>query len=419
MMHEDRTEVLVVGAGPVGLVGALLLSKFGIDLKIIDQEERTASRSYACALHPRTLELLDRVGLASDVLKTGHRVETIAFYEGEFRRAEIRLSKLSVDFPFVVVLPQSALENLLEQSLGGEKNITVDWNHRLASLRTQGGVAVATIEKLGQTAKGYIVADWEWVVEKTLQTTAAFVLGADGNNSHVRQCLDIAYERVGAPDSFVVYEFESDQESGNEVSIVLDEATTNVLWPLPGNKYRWSFQLIQPGELGDRIKDRMPFEIAEPPSEHDSLHVVQKLIRERAPWFREKINEVTWTAEVQFERRLAKRFGHGRCWLAGDAVHQAAPVGMQSMNVGLSEAEELACKFARILHDNAPLDSLEAYSSDSRQTWQRLLGLKEGLTHGKQASPWVQERAARILSCIPASGAELAQLVGQIGLEFR
>jgi 2-polyprenyl-6-methoxyphenol hydroxylase-like FAD-dependent oxidoreductase len=129
--------------------------------------------------------LLDRLGLASDVLKAGHRIDTIVFYEGESRQAEINLSKLSVDFPFVVILPQSAMENLLEQSLGQKKDLSVDWSHRLASLQTQGDAAVASIAKLGQTAKGYSVADWEWVVEKTLQTTAAFIMGADGNKSHV------------------------------------------------------------------------------------------------------------------------------------------------------------------------------------------------------------------------------------------
>ena len=419
MLHEDRTEVLVVGAGPVGLVSALLLSQFGIEVRIIDQEERTASRSYACALHPRTLELLNRVGLLADVIKAGHRVDRIGLYEGESRRATIRLSELSGDFPFALVLPQSALENLLEQTLRQKKNIPVRWNQRLSSLRTQGDAVVATIEKLGQTAKGYGVPDWEWVVEKTLHTSAGFVVGADGHNSHVRQCLDIEYERVGVRESFVVYEFQCDQESANEVSVVLDDTTTNVLWPLPGNKYRWSFQWIHPDELGERSKDRMAVQMVEPPSERDSLHALQTLIQKRAPWFREAIKEVTWFAEVKFERRLAKRFGQDRCWLAGDAAHQTIPVGMQSMNVGLREAEELACKFTRVLRDKAPLDSLEAHGRDYRRSWQVLLGLTGELRVREQASPWVKQRSARIPFCIPASGDELVSLVNQLGLDFQ
>jgi 2-polyprenyl-6-methoxyphenol hydroxylase-like FAD-dependent oxidoreductase len=415
MLHEDRTEVLVVGAGPVGLVSALLLSQFGIETKIIDQEERTASRSYACALHPRTLELLERVGLLAEVLKAGHRVDRIGFYDGESRRAQIRFSELPVDFPFALVLPQSALESLLEQSL--KKKIAVYWNHRLAGLRTQGDTVVATIEKLGQTAKGYIAPEWDWVVEKTLHTSAAFLLGADGHNSHVRQCLDIEYEEVGAREFFVVYEFESDQEAANEVAVVLDDATTNVLWPLPGNKYRWSFQWTQPEQLDERTKDRMAVEVIDSPSEDDSLHVLQKLVQKRAPWFHETIKEVTWSAKVKFVRRLAKRFGQGHCWLAGDAAHQTIPIGMQSMNVGLCEGEELADKFTRILRDQTSLDSLEAYSRDYRGAWQKLLGLTGELSTRQQAGPWVQQRSARIPPCIPASGDELARLLNQVGLE--
>ena len=418
MLHEDRTEVLIVGGGPVGLMAALLLSQFGIDVKIIDREERTASRSYACALHPRTLELLKRVGLAADVLKAGHRVDRIGFYEGESRRAQIRLSELSIDFPFALVLPQSSLEGLLEQGLK-KQNVAVHWNHRLSNLKAEGQSVVATIEKLGQTAKGYIAPEWDWVVEKTLQTYAAFVLGADGSQSHVRHCLDIEYERVGGPDYFVVYEFESDQESSNEAAIVLEDSTTNVLWPLPGNKYRWSFQLSQPDELEERTKERMPVQMIEAPSEHDRLHVLRKLVQERAPWFRETIKDITWSATVSFERRLAKGFGQARCWLAGDAVHQTIPVGMQSMNMGLQEAEEVARRFGRILREEAPLESLEGYGRHYRGAWQRLLGLAGELRVAKQANPWVQQRSARIPFCIPASGAELTRLMNQLGLDFQ
>ena len=70
-MREERTEVLVVGAGPVGLLTAILLAEAGIEVRIIDREERTASRSYACALHPRTLRLLDGMGLAAPALAAG------------------------------------------------------------------------------------------------------------------------------------------------------------------------------------------------------------------------------------------------------------------------------------------------------------------------------------------------------------
>src|SRR3954469_11892774 len=110
MLQAHQTEVLVVGAGPVGMLTALLLSKAGIHVKIIDREPRTASRTYACALHPRTLQLTDRLGLTEEILALGRVVKTVAFYEGETRRAEVSLAKLPADHPYAVVLPQSAFE---------------------------------------------------------------------------------------------------------------------------------------------------------------------------------------------------------------------------------------------------------------------------------------------------------------------
>src|SRR5271166_6098469 len=91
-MREERTEVLVVGAGPVGLLTAILLAEAGIEVKIIDREERTTARSYACALHARTLNLLQQLGLAAPILEHGRRVQTVAFYDREARRAEVKLS---------------------------------------------------------------------------------------------------------------------------------------------------------------------------------------------------------------------------------------------------------------------------------------------------------------------------------------
>ena len=95
-----------MGAGPVGMLTALLLSEKGVPVKLIDKEQRTTTRSYACALHPGTLRLLDSVGLAEEVLRQGRRIETVAFYEGDSRRAEIRLSQLPGKFPCAVVMPQ-------------------------------------------------------------------------------------------------------------------------------------------------------------------------------------------------------------------------------------------------------------------------------------------------------------------------
>src|SRR5271157_4085936 len=148
MRRDDRTEVLVVGAGPVGMFTALRLADSGIAVQLIDQESRTAGRSYACALHPRTLQLLDEEGIAREAIQRGQRIETAAFYEGALRCAEVKLSGLPVEFPFVLVLEQSILEDLLEKKLKERGGVKVHWNHRLADLGMSDGAAAARIEEL-------------------------------------------------------------------------------------------------------------------------------------------------------------------------------------------------------------------------------------------------------------------------------
>src|ERR1041384_2706724 len=111
-MREGQTEVLVIGAGPVGLWLGVSLAETGVQVSIIDRESRITARNYACALHPSTLKLLDRFGLAAAAIERGTRIQKVAFYDGASRQAEIDLSKLRSDFPFLLVLSQSALESL-------------------------------------------------------------------------------------------------------------------------------------------------------------------------------------------------------------------------------------------------------------------------------------------------------------------
>ena len=337
-----------------------------------------------------TLTLLNQSGLAADVLRLGHRIDTIAFYEGALRRAELKLSGLPVEFPYVVVLRQSSLENLLQQRLEQIKHVEVGWNCRLSELRSEAGAVIATIDKYIQTAKGYIVPEWDWEVDKTFHTRADFIVGADGYNSHVRQCLDIEPERVGEPELFVVYEFESDAGCGHEMRIVLGDTTTSVMWPLSDNRGRWGFQIAPADPAGYfPEKERHSFIVEEAPSEADSRHRLTKLITERAPWFEGNVKELGWSTDVQFERRLAREFGRNRCWLAGDAAHQTGPVGMQSMNIGLREGAELAMRLRKILREGASVDLLRAYSSDYRAEWRHLLGLNGSPASTDQANPWI------------------------------
>lgn len=178
--------------------------------------------------------------------------------------------------------------------------------------------------------------------------------------------------------------------------------------------------LQEPALSGDRAGDRAGAwtGLGDDPFHYLVRDRLAGLLAEMAPWFKAEPGEILWSQAVRFERRLASRFGLGNAWLLGDAAHLASPVGSQSMNVGLREAHDLSRRLGAILREDYPENLLDRYEEDRRREWRRLLGQSGTPEPAGTATAWVRKNAARILPCVPASGADLALLLGQIGLGF-
>src|SRR3954466_8841571 len=142
MSHHRDPEVLVVGAGPVGLVAALFLQQHGVRVEIVDMHQRTTQHSYALAIHPRTLRVLDEAGLSEQLIGTGRTLTKVAYYEGRERRAEIDYAALASEHPYLLIVRQSLLEKAAEEALR-EKKLEVLWGHRLESLDANGATIQA------------------------------------------------------------------------------------------------------------------------------------------------------------------------------------------------------------------------------------------------------------------------------------
>jgi len=410
---DSRTDVLVVGAGPTGLVAALQLSQAGLAVEVIDEEWRPAGHSYALALHPRSLALLDRLGLAAEAVRVGRRLEAVDVYEGARLEATLR-PEGPEGFRFLLALPQSALEDLLARRLA-DRGIRVRWNHRLAGLEEGGDGVVAKVHRLEKESTGYAVAHTEWVIDKELVLRAAFVVGADGHRSLVRRALGTPFEEVARSQVFAVVECGG--AAGDKMRLVLDEATVSALWPLPDGRSRWSFELDAPEvSAEDRFKSRLTTRMGERHFPHLDEARARELVRRRAPWFEKDMGELGWSAEVRFERRLASSFGRGRVWLAGDAAHLTGPAGMQSMNAGLDEASDLASRLRGVLRGGESAATLESYGGERRAAWEFQLGRRGGLRPDGRTPPFVAANAARLLPCLPATGEDLAALAGHLGL---
>ncbi|HVH29858.1 MAG TPA: FAD-dependent monooxygenase [Vicinamibacterales bacterium] len=397
LFHHPDPEVLVVGAGPVGLVAALFLQQHGVRVEIIDMHQRTTQHSYALAIHPRTLRILDEAGLSEALIAAGRKLTKVAYYEGRERHAEIDYSALASEHPYLLVVRQSLLERAAEEALR-RKKLKVLWGHRLQALTVDGGPLRAEVVQLDQVATGYPVARNEWVVVRSETIRPAYVIGADGYDSAVRRMSGIELEEHGAAQIVSVYEIEATGELPAEVRVILDPDLTSVYWPLEEGRCRWGFQ----------IRDA---------SEHSaSVERLEQLIAARAPWFTARPTQIYWSTLGLFDRRLTRNFGKGGVWLAGDAAHQASPVGVHSMNSGLVEARELAARITRVQRAEGAASLLEDFATETHEAWQRLLGASREVRALPGADSWVRQTAARILPCIPASGEDLEALLKQIGL---
>jgi 2-polyprenyl-6-methoxyphenol hydroxylase-like FAD-dependent oxidoreductase len=416
MKHRSETEVLVVGAGPVGMFAALQLIRAGIDVQIIDHADRTTSRSNACGLHPHSLALFSRAGLVEPVLQAGHRVDSVAFYDRVEEKAQVDFLRLPGEFPYALALSQSSLEKLLEAQLQEKGKSRIRWMHRLSKLDDSGDRVVATVEKLGVNAQGYVIPHMEQVVEHELEVSAAFVIGADGPDSETRTCLKIGCGTFGQSDAFTLCDFESATDLGNQARIVLDQDVLDAMWPISAHTGRW-FSRTAPRNAPDDFphKEHTHFVMPEPESRRAEF---EQSVQARIPGAKLQMDEIDWLVDVPFTPRLANEFGRSRCWLAGDAAHQASPIGFHSLNVGLSEAVELTGKLKRILRDGESTGLLQSYGRNRRREWELLFNFSRALRRSDDAEVWVRNNAPRLLSLLPASGEDLVLLSQQLGLEF-
>ena len=397
MVRHSDPEVLVVGAGPVGLAAALFLEQYGVGVKIVDTHQRTTQHSYALAIHPRTLRILEEAGLADALINAGRKLTKVAYYEGRERRAEIDYSRLGSTHPYLLVVRQSLLERTAEEALR-RKNLKVLWGHRLQGLAVEDATLRAEVATLDQVATGYPVARTEWLVVRSETMRPAYVIGADGYDSAVRRMSGIDMAEHRAAQIFSIYEIEATGELPDEARIIFDPDLTSVYWPLEKGRCRWGFQ----------IRDTAAHEA--------SMDRLEQLIVARAPWCTARPTQIYWSTLGLFESRLARSFGNGGVWLAGDAAHQAPPVAVHSMNSGLLEARELASRISQIQRSSGAPSLLEQFATSMHETWKGLLDAGQVVRALPGADPWVRQNGARLLACMPASGDDLEPLLQQIGL---
>lgn len=417
MFNKKHTDVCVIGAGPVGLVAAHTLADSNVEFIQFDTAASCHTHSYALALLPETLELLDRLGVADRVLERARKVPTIALYHGDERKAELDYSALDAAFPYLAVIQQGELESILLKTLKA-KGHKPHWQHRVRYMSEEEDHVMVEVDRLIEGMTGYAYAHIDMQIDKILQYRANYVIGADGHRSAARRVAGIGFNQTAPTQTYAVFEFKTDAELPDEMRIIVDEKGTHLFWPMPDNYCRWSFE-ISPDELPVQTVDKEACLVYTGKNAFpllDDAHIAG-FISEHARWFKGSADKIRWRTQVHFQKRMAESFGRDRIWLAGDAAHLTAPGGMLSMNVGMHEAFDLVQRLSLDSEDLREA-ALRNYSEERMREWSELLDL-DGVLQGGAADPWILAHKDSLATNLPATGETRSALLEQVFSMFQ
>jgi len=389
MTKVEQTQVLIAGGGPVGLVAALCAAKRGLDVIVLERSFRGTPRGHTTLLHPSSMRLLAELGLAPLLLRVGRLIDELEL------RVDSNIRRLKLPFP-ALSITQALFEETLLQVLRKEEVDLRATCEVTAVLQTEQYVDLEAVRR-EQLKAASSPQEECWELTDSSRFRANFVIGADGRTSHVRQSLGLR-SSANARERYAMFEFPTDHPP--QTTLVIEGELSHLMTTLVDRRARCSFQLARE---------------AQPTAD---LAFLASLLRERAPQ-QEPPAELHWSGIVDFEPTIAEAFGRGRVWLAGDAAHTASPLGVQSMNRGLSEAHQLVEAMAAVETGTNPLATLELIGSAQRQNWLETFGSGPHFDLLPHAPDWLSGHLGQLVSALPASGADLAHLLGQLGVARR
>jgi 2-polyprenyl-6-methoxyphenol hydroxylase-like FAD-dependent oxidoreductase len=334
-IRMDGTDVLIVGAGPTGLVLALLLTRLGIRVRIVDKAAEPGTTSRALAVQARTLELYQQIGLSDAVVNRGRKMTTVNLWTRGRHVAHVIFGDMGrglSPFPYALIYPQDEHERLLIDRLA------------TAGVQVERQTELVAFE---QTADG-VRASLRRQDGGTHTCEATYLAGCDGAHSLVREGLGIGFPGGTYDHLFYVADVEAGGAVMNgELHAALDTTDFLIVFPLKDEGRARLIGTVQkePGQQDD----------------HLSWDDVSQRVLE---WLRIDVEQVHWFSTYRVHHRVADRFQKGRAFLLGDAGHIHSPVGGQGMNTGIGDAVNLAWKIADVTHGRADASLLDSYEPE-------------------------------------------------------
>jgi 2-polyprenyl-6-methoxyphenol hydroxylase-like FAD-dependent oxidoreductase len=393
MSLNASSDVLVVGAGPVGLTMACELARSGLKCRIIDKAARPASTSRALAIFPRTLEMFQMMGMSDSVLKIGYQLNGVAIYNRSGQIGHIGFSNLPSRYRFAISLPQNETERLLIERLAGF-GIVVDREKELVALSQSADLVQAVIRNSAGLEERF---------------ESSWLIGCDGAHSSVRHLLGLQFEGDAYPETFLLADVKMVGAIDHiHIHLFLTGEGVVGIFPFRGDRARVIVNTQTPAE-------------SEPAGELQ-LDEIQAIVDSRTN-SGISLTDPTWLSRFHISHRKIPDFRVGRVFLAGDSAHIHSPAGGQGMNTGIQDACNLAWKLALVVHQKSPDSLLDSYNEEREPVAKMVLSLTDTLTRmatlqgalGQQ----VRDALLPMLTGIDLVEDRIAETVAEIGIHYR
>lgn len=365
-----RTDVLIVGGGPVGLDLACRLALGGLSVRVLEKRLEPTRHSRSIGIHPPALEVLAEIGVADRLIAEGLRVASGLAHAGARPIGRLAFERCPPPYRFVLAIEQWKTERILEARL-----------HEIAPGALQRGVDVASLahQEHGvsvETADGTrYEADW--------------LVGCDGKHSRVRDLIGVPFVGRAYDDPYIMGDFADNTGIGPRAAIFLTSGGLVESFPLPDGWRRWVV--------------RTPLST---PGVDPAPDLVTALVTERTG-YRPDPTTARMTSSFGVERRLASTMALGRVLLAGDAAHVVSPIGGQGMNLGWLDSADAALALIGAHQRDCDAQPLfRAYSNRRRLAADRAADRAEfNMWFGTpSAVPALQFLAARLMLSPPLAG---------------
>lgn len=400
----ESCDLLIVGAGPTGLMMASECARYGMDCRIIDRASHPSDHSKALAIQPRSLEMLHFLGIDSPFLERGEKLHALSIHSQHRLVGHVEFQKLNSPFPYILSLPQSVTEELLNQHLI-ELGLKIERECELIGLEEQGEEVLATIQTPGNQKK---------------QLRAQWVIGCDGAHSFVRKHLNLSFEGKTFPIVFSLADVQINWKYSHEEA--------NAFWsregilaaiPLPEKgRYRLIFELDRCQQHQEKAPSLNHLQVGVPPP---TLEEVKEVVWKRADPDAH-LTDPVWLANFHVNSRLGNHYQVRRFFLAGDAIHIHSPIGGQGMNTGLQDGWNLAWKLAFVHKGYASPHLLKSYHEERHATATKLLeGTEEGTRMAALQKGWqifLRNGAASLLLRFSSLQQTLIEAISQINITY-